>query len=55
MMLTWAIVIHCEICLLLSLSFYSSASALEIFWSNDFEYVCKTGGYFFITQTQKKL
>lgn len=30
MMLTWAVVIHCEIWLLLSLSFYSSASGSRI-------------------------
>lgn len=53
MMLTWAIVIHCEIGLLLSLSFYSSASGSRIFLI----FVSMSVQLWvtlFITQTQKK-
>lgn len=54
MMLTWAVVTYCEICLLFNLSFYSNVSGSRIFLLSVCEYVCASVDYFLFHKQKKK-
>lgn len=54
-MLTWAVVTHCEICLLFNLSFYSNVSGSRIFLLSVCEYVCASVDYFLFHKQKKKV